>query len=43
MIYLTVTETWFLYIGIILGSILLIGLILYFVSKHFTLFLVFTS
>ena len=31
MIYLTVTETWFLYIGIILGSILLIGLILYFV------------
>ena len=31
MIYLTVTETWFLYMGIILGSILLIGLILYFV------------
>ena len=30
MIYLTVTENWFIYIGIILGSILLIGLILYF-------------
>ena len=29
MIYLTVTENWFIYIGIILGSILLIGLILY--------------
>ena len=30
MVYLTVTENWFIYIGIILGSILLIGLILYF-------------
>ena len=29
MIFLTVTETWFLYIGIIVASIVLLGLIFY--------------